>query len=161
MQTLTKMLGTDIGFLFQKPAVFQAGIANLATSDSALADYLNSARQWTEPLLNSRNAIEHSGWTLPKVKYVPKGKSVTIEEPHISGQPAGAFASLMFDRLSRFVEDVAIHCLQKRLASGMCFRQIPIPERESEMPVRFQVALISTLQMNWQIQYSTADFFSV
>ncbi len=45
--------------------------------------------------MESRNAIEHTGWTLPRVNYVQVGTGITAQEPLISGQPFTEFISFM------------------------------------------------------------------
>ena len=83
MQELTKLLGLDIGFLFQAAARFSTGIGKLQQTDAALAAYLQATRQWSEPLLGLRNSIEHSGWRLPGIKYQKLAGTVRAEEPAI------------------------------------------------------------------------------
>jgi hypothetical protein len=49
MQDVAAVLGVNIGFLFQKQAAFDAGVAALQASDPALAEYLRQARTvWSE-----------------------------------------------------------------------------------------------------------------
>ena len=75
MQDVAAVLGVNIGFLFQKQAAFEAGVATLQASDHALADYLRQARAvWSELLQDARNAVEHEGWTLPAVRYARTGR---------------------------------------------------------------------------------------
>jgi len=86
MQDVAGMPGMNIGFLFQKQAHFEAGLAALETTDPSLAAYLRQARTWSESLLAARNAVEHDGWTLPQVTYARAGDKVLATEPTIDGQ---------------------------------------------------------------------------
>ena len=54
-------------------------------------------------LVESRNAIEHTGWTLARVKYAHTGTGVTAAEPEISGQPVTEFVKFVLDRLCCYV----------------------------------------------------------
>src|SRR5208337_176089 len=68
IQEVMRLLGIDIGFLYQKPSSFQRGIAKVAQAHPALAAYLSETRaNWSERLIRARNALEHEGWTLPRV----------------------------------------------------------------------------------------------
>jgi len=120
MQSLTKTLQMDIGFLFQKTGPFSQGLSALQKTDSLLADYLRQSRQWSEPLLESRNAIEHKGWKLPRITYSLASGKVQAKEPEISGMPVTEFVEKNLDRLICFVEDVMVHCLQAQMAKREC-----------------------------------------
>jgi hypothetical protein len=61
MQNLGNELQVNIGFMFKKQSAFEAGIASLQATDPLLAEYLRQTRTWSEPLIESRNAIEHNG----------------------------------------------------------------------------------------------------
>jgi len=69
MQNITKTLQLNIGFLFQKERPFENGVTELAKTHPELAAYLRETRKWSEPLISSRNAIEHDGWMLPGMVY--------------------------------------------------------------------------------------------
>ena len=47
----------------------------------------------------------------------------------------------MTDRLICFVEDVTVHCIQRRMPPGLSLTEIPRPQRAAEMPERFQRTL--------------------
>jgi hypothetical protein len=115
MQDVAAVLGVNIGFLFQKQATFEAGVAGLQASDPALADYLRHARiAWSELLQDARNAVEHEGWTLPPVRYTRTANGIQAAEPQIAGKPATEFASFIFDRLACFVEEVTAHLMMRQ-----------------------------------------------
>lgn len=129
MQAVAGELGVNLGFLFQKQAGFEGGLARLATTDPALAEYFRRTREWSEVLIGRRNAIEHEGWRVPDVVYSHGGSSVVPTEPTIEGQPLTAFVALIFDRLSCFVEEVTAHLLQKPLIEGITITEVPRAQR--------------------------------
>jgi hypothetical protein len=159
MQNVTGALQMNIGFLFQKPAPFAKGVAALAVTDAALADYLQLTRtSWSERLLQSRNAVEHEGWTLPTAKYSLDGASIKVDEPSVSGQPVSEFVTVMVDRLACFIEEVTAHCLQRRMPQDITTTQIPLSQRAAEAPERFQVTLANGGMTVWTITYHRESF---
>ena len=94
--------------------------------------------------MESRNAIEHKGWKLPKITYSLVSGKVQAKEPEISGMPVTEFVEKNFDRLICFVEDVTVHCLQSQIAKkGMSLTELPLAQRAPEAPTRFQMTLAS------------------
>src|SRR5260221_1066348 len=158
MQNLARELQIDIGFLFQKQTNFDTGIATLETVDSLLAEYLRKTRTWSDRLLESRIAIEHKGWMLPRVMYSEVGTGIKADEPLISGQPVSEFVRFIFDRLSCFVEEFTAHCLQKRMPKGFTITEIPLARRLPEEPERFGITLASGGLPAWQILYHNSSF---
>lgn len=158
MQAVTKELGKEIGFLFQKTPAFEAAIRVLGASDPELAAYLTQARKWSEPLMSCRNAIEHAGWTLPKLTYERAGGSIRAEEPKVGGQKVSEFASGALDRLLCFVEEVTVHCLVSRMPASIAVTEIPIPKREAEIPLRFQLTLREGGMPLWTLAYHVQPF---
>lgn len=161
LQSVTKALQVNIGFLFQKQSSFDKGIMGLETSDPSLAAYLREARKWSERLINSRNAIEHEGWMLPRVKYIEDSGVIRGEEPEISGQRLSDFVKFIMDRLCCFVEEVTAHCLQAKMPPGISVTEIPRSQRKPEMPERFQVSLTNGAKPIWCIVYHQSKFEDV
>ena len=158
MQDVANVMGVNIGFLFQKQAAFEAGIAALEASDPALAAYLRQARTWSERLVNVRNAVEHEGWTLPHVAYTRTDGGVTAVEPIIDGQPASAFAAFILDRLACFVEEVTAHCLERKMPDRVTLTEVPRRERDADVPARFRPTLSVGGMPPWSIAYHAAPF---
>lgn len=158
MQETAKALGTDIGFLFQKAFHFEKASNKLQSTDPSLAAYLTETRKnWSQRLVDSsRNAMEHTGWMLPSVKYV-----ATSNGPQIDGQNVTDFVDYMLDRLSCFVEEITVHCLQRRFPEGISITMIPQEERDSTMPLRFQPALSTGGTSIWKIAYHATKFEDV
>jgi hypothetical protein len=158
MKDVANVLGVNFGFLFQKQAPFEAGIAALEASDPALAAYLRQARTWSERLVNARNAVEHDGWTLPHVGYTKVDTGVAAAEPKIDGQPASAFAAFILDRLACFVEEVTAHCLQRKMPDRVTLTEVPRQDRDADVPARFRPTLSVGGMPPWSIAYHGAPF---
>jgi hypothetical protein len=158
MQEVASTLQINVGFLFKKPGAFANGIVSLQRLDPDLAGYLQQTRLWSERLVESRNAIEHTSSILPKVRYVASSASILVVEPQISNQPASEFVAFMMDRLACFVEEVTAHCLQRLMPLGLSIREIPLAERVPEMPERFQNILRSGGIPIWRLAYHQTTF---
>jgi hypothetical protein len=158
MQRVTAALGVNIGFLYQKPGSFERGIAALALVDAPLAAYLREARQWGDRLVNARNALEHEGWQLPRIVYTENTGTISASHPAIDGQPVTEFVTHMTDRLMCFVEDVAVHCIQRHMPPGIAITEIPSAERTAQMPTRFQPTARNGGMPLWLINYHNSAF---
>lgn len=158
MQDVANVVGVSLGFFFQKQAGFEAGLAALSSSDPTLAAYLRHARTWSERLINARNAVEHDGWTLPRVTYTQAGDKVIATEPTIMGQPATEFTAFVFDRAACFVEEVTAHCLRLRLPPLLALAEVPHAERPDEKPERFRLTLAIGGTRPWALVYHVSSF---
>lgn len=158
MQGVTKCLGFNIGFLFKKQHAFETGVTELRKYDPILSAYLVETRTWSERLINSRNAIEHEGWILPKVRYFEASGLICADEPEISGQKVSDFVKFIMDRLDCFVEEVTAHCLKARMPNGITVTEMPLSQRESDMPLRFHVTLTNGGMPIWNIVYHQSSF---
>lgn len=161
MQNLTAELGVDIGFMFKKQRAFENGLTAIKQGNPLLADYLERSRVWSERLINSRNDLEHNGWTLPRVTYNPAGPNVSAVEPEIAGQLVTEFVKAMLDRVCCFVEDVSAHCLQQKMPSAITITEIKLAERRSEAPERFALTLAVGGVPRWNIAYHSSSFDEV
>jgi hypothetical protein len=110
MQRLLIVLGLEVGCLYRKSGGFKTGIAKLRKTDPHLADYLETTRAWSEPLISVRNDL-HEGWLLPKFAYKENAGAIEIEEPRILSEATSAFVTRMSDRVFCFTEDVLVHAL--------------------------------------------------
>ncbi len=159
MQSLTKTLQVDVGFLFQNAKELEKGLSALEKTDRVLADYLRASRDWTEPLQESRNAIEHKGWKLPRVTYSPALGKVHVKEPEILSMPVTKFVERYLDRVICFVEEVTAHCLQAKMVSrGMTLTEIPLAQRVQQAPERFQPTLLTGGMETWKLSYHESRF---
>jgi hypothetical protein len=158
MQRATNAIGVNIGFLYQKADSFERGVAAFAQVDAPLAAYLCEARRWGDGLVGARNRLEHGGWQLPRITYTENAGTITASEPAINGQSVTEFVKQMTDRLLCFVEDVTIHCIQRRMPPGLSVTEIPPRQRLVEMPMRFQPTLANGGMTLWQIDYHASAF---
>jgi len=158
MQRVTNALRVNIGFLYQKPGSFERGVAALAQVDAPLAAYLREARRWGDALVRARNGLEHGGWQLSRITYTENAGTITASEPTINGQPVTEFVKHMTDRLMYFVEDVTVHCIRSRMPPGTSITEIPLPQRSSEMPMRFRPTLANGGMPLWQIDHHLNAF---
>jgi hypothetical protein len=159
MQRVAAELQVDIGFLFQNQTAFARGLAALEVADPALAEYLRKTRTWSHRLVEEgRNALEHEGWTLPRVTYCASVSGIEVGEPLISGQPICQFVTSMLDRLLCFAEEVTVHCLQRQMPAGITVTEIPLGERVAEAPERFTLTLARGGRPAWAIAYHSSSF---
>lgn len=158
LQNLARLLGVEIGFLFQKPAAFESGLAQLGRTDPRLADYLRQTRGWSEELVLARNAIEHDGWVLPRVKYGTSRETVAPEEPEIRGVPVTRFAERMLDRTCCLVEDLVAYLLMARFDEKITLTSVPPANRTPNSPLRFTITLANGGLTPWALAYDNATF---
>jgi len=158
MQDVAKVVQGNIGFLFQKSVPFEKEVYELEKSDPNLAKYLRDTRQWSERLIEDRNAIEHNGWLLPRVKYVETSGAVHAVEPQISGQSVSEYVNSMMDRVTCFVEDVTAHYLQGSMPAGFSITEIPLAQRVPEAPERFRLTFTNGGLPIWRIAYHESTF---
>jgi hypothetical protein len=160
MKGLLKILGTNVGFLFQREVAFTNGVARLRPSDPALADYLVETRsKWCERLMTIRNdLLEHGTWTMDRVRHEQVGNGVRAVEPLVDGQLVTEFVSHIVDRVCCFVEELCTHVLQARMLYDVSLTEIPLAEREPENVARFRIVLIGGGTPIWTIAYHDAKF---
>ncbi|MFN9091350.1 MAG: hypothetical protein ACK5V0_07615 [Alphaproteobacteria bacterium] len=158
LQNLARLLGAEIGFLFQKPAAFENGLARLGRADPRLADYLRQTRGWSEELILARNAIEHDGWVLPRVNYGTSAEAIVPEEPEIRGLPVTRFAERMLDRTCCLVEDLVAYLLMARLDGRITLTTIPPAKRTPNSPLRFTITLAEGGLAPWVLAYDDVAF---
>jgi hypothetical protein len=161
LQEYSVFLGSNIGFLFKKETTFLNEIATLRTVDPLLADYLVSVRTWSEPLQLTRNSIEHAAWVPPKITYRQVGQKVEALEPQLVQMPVSQYVDLITDRLSCFIEEFSVHCLQQKLSQEITLTEIPAEKRVPELPERFHITpKIGGLPV-WLLKYHSARFEDV
>jgi hypothetical protein len=158
MQNLAIELQVNIGFLFKNQGAFDTALADLEATDPLLAEYLRQTRTWSERLVQSRNAIEHESWMLPRVMYSHSSNTIRANEPSISNQPVSEFVGFLFDRVSCFVEEFTAHCLQRQMPAGITITEIALSERLAEAPERFNLTLASGGPPAWKIAFHSSPF---
>lgn len=159
MHDLGRELGVEVGFLFQKQTTFDAGVATLDATDAPLAAYLRATRdEWSETLVQRRNAIEHVGWVLSPPRYRRTLNGVEVVEPEIDGRGASEYVVSMLDRVTCFVEEFTTHCLQRLLTPDITVTEIPRTGRIEVMPERFKITPSSGGLTRWSIAYHATSF---
>jgi|WetSurMetagenome_2_1015567.scaffolds.fasta_scaffold00054_56 hypothetical protein len=158
LQVLASDLDVDIGFLFQKEATFQAGIAKTRATDPILADYLLATRQWSEPLMIVRNNLEHGTITSPKVVYTLDSVPVKAEEPKLNGRPITEFTNEVLDRICCFVEEIVVFCLRRKLPTGFEITELPLSDRDLNAPERFHITVSPGGRQVWVLAAHTRSF---
>jgi hypothetical protein len=158
LQEFSVFLGSNIGFLFKKEATFVNEIATLRTSDHLLADYLVSIRTWSEPLQLTRNSIEHAAWVPPRITYRQVGQQIEVLEPQLVQMPVSQYVGFITDRLSCFIEEFSVHCLQRKLSQEITLTEIPIEKRVTELPERFHITPKIGGLPEWVLKYHSARF---
>lgn len=159
LQQVADELGVKLGFWFQKPHSFANGVAALQTTDAALAAYLDAARsEWSETLVVQRNAIEHDGWTMPKIAYRDEAGAVTADEPLVGSVPVRTFTNEMLDHLCSAIEDVAAHLLRWRFPDVIGLHEVPLASRPQEAPERFRITSLTGGEPLWALAYPTTRF---
>jgi len=159
VQKVGKSTGKGIGFIFQKPNTYLTGLKALRQSDPALASYVEQARDtWSERLINARNALDHTGWTLPRIVYEERGGKIIAQQPVIDGTPVVEFVQTMVDRVSCFTEDFIVYCLQATLPAAVSLTEIPLPERDVEAPERFRLTLVTGGLPLWNLSFPARRF---
>jgi hypothetical protein len=162
MKNLGRKMGKEISFMFQKQTAYERGLLALQATDPGLADYLRETRtSWSQRLINTRNAIDHEGWSLPRIEYRPYNAQVEARQPLIDGQPTVEFVEFMLDRLGCFVEEFTAHCLQFRMPLGVTITEVPFAERLAESPERFRLTLRQGGLVEWKIRYHAATFDNI
>jgi len=161
LQEYSVFLGKDIGFLFKKETTFLNEIGALRTVDPLLADYLVSVRTWSEPLQLTRNSIEHATWVPPKITYRQNGQKVEALEPQLVQMPVSQYVDFTTDRLSCFIEEFSVHCLQQKLPQEITLTEIPVGKRVPELPEKFHITPTIGGFPVWQLKYHSARFEDV
>ena len=158
MQQTARILGLEIGFLYQKQSAFERGLVDLEKTDRALADYLREARKWGDSLVTTRNNLDHGDWALQAAAVADATGCVAVTEPAIDGTPVTKWVADMTDRILCFVEDVIVHGIQQRLAHGITLAEIPAAQRAPDMPLQFRHIITGGGLSAWQISYHTSRF---
>jgi hypothetical protein len=162
IQYITKIFGTDIGFLFDNDKEYEKKLPKLAATDPELASYVAESRKWLHPLRAWRIAMEHKNYVPPKLQYQQDADgAVHVIEPEALGLPLRQYFVSLLSHLNRFVEEVIVWCVQRSLPDPMTIVEIPVSERDPIRVVRFKVAMKGTGETPWVISYSDDDFDKV
>ena len=130
-QKLMRALGYDIGFLFQKDAIFEKGAAEFLEQHPKLADLVEMMRRdradFQKRLGEYRNDyLEHRKDFDPKLVEA-------LHRPDV--------AEAMFDNVWQAIEDNVALLVQSLLPPQFQLSEIPEAERDPGAPERFQFAM--------------------
>jgi len=127
MQSAARIMGYDIGFLFQKDAAFEAGCESFLKANPkvrpALVEVMKHNRAtWQTDLGRFRNEyLEH--------------QKMTQEE--VAGFYSLARAEELFEVVWITIEEILALLMEADLPAGACLREIPESERSPSIPLRF------------------------
>ena len=92
------------------------------------------------------------------IQYVEKLGSVYPEEPLLLNQPVTKFIKFILDRLICFVEEIVTYCLKQKVPNEISFSEIPLANRNLELPIRFKLTVVSTDSFIWSLHYDEKTF---
>jgi hypothetical protein len=122
-----KLMGYDIGFLYQKDSSFEQGCAAFPKAHPEVSDGLvprmkNNRTSWQNSLARFRNDyLEHK----------------TIERSEVEVFYSLDRAEVTFQTVWVAIEEILATLLAARLPSMAALREIPEAERNPQMPLRF------------------------
>lgn len=161
MQSLMKSLGLDVGYLFQKQSTFVGGLEKARQLDPVLAAYIADVRQWSEPLVQMRNDLEHSIIPAPRVSYDFERGPVRANEPRVSDKPITEYVADVFDRVCCFVEELTVYSLRKNFPECFEVSELPIADREPSAPERFRLTVFPGGRAPWVLTAHRRRFAEV
>jgi hypothetical protein len=159
MQPLLSKFKIEIGFFFQKEKHFQKGLQELEAADRALAEYISAVRTfWSEGFMKRRNSLEHHGWYLPNLEYRISPDSIVIIEPEVDALPVTQYTERMANKINAFVEELIVYAFSKLLPPSIVVVEVPENERDSSLPLRFEITLAGTGRGPWSLRYDDTGF---
>ena len=135
MPKAVKLIGFDIGFLFQNDANFEKAVTDFEEANpsimSGFGNFLRTQRtSWQNALADFRNHhLEH------------REVGQTSDEDFYKPENAGA----LFDSAWRTIADILFMFLEKNLPSGFGLREVSPAERAAGYPRRFRFVLLKPL----------------
>ncbi len=130
-QELMKLLGYDIGYVFDKDVNFDQLVAAFQIAhpevDPQMTERIKEdKRTWQKALYTYRNDGEHN-----------------IKEPTFDGHPMHSLqnAEVIFSNIWHAIEDVFIHCMQEEFGKQLTIFEIPKENRDQAMPKKYRVGV--------------------
>ncbi len=162
LQPAAACLGTDIGGFFVNDTNHENRMRQLeAAGRLPLAKYLRRCRaEWSERLVKRRNSLEHEGWVLGSVKYVPSAdRTVTMTEPMIDSVGASDWVTGQLSHVVAFVEEIMADAFAHALPDEHALVEIPAMDRDPTKPRRFRPGFPALENVNrWKLRYESAGF---
>jgi hypothetical protein len=130
MQSTVKLMGYDIGFLFQKDLAFERGCVEFPKGNPIV-----------DPELIRLMKIYRSGWQPGLVRF----RNDYLEHQTIPREAVAEFysldhAELMFEKVWIAIEEILAVLMAAKLPAGFTLRELSEDERIQEMPKRFGFA---------------------
>jgi hypothetical protein len=129
-QKAATMMEPEFGFLYQKDAAFESGLAawiNKRPQMAPVAAYLRNQRaRWQNPLNDFRNYLEHKDERDPSV---------------FAGRYDPDHAEALFESVWRTMADILAMLVSLHLPPGTSLVEIPAAERHGVRPRRFGFAV--------------------
>lgn len=130
-QELMKLLGYEIGFIFDKDAKFdKQAVAFLVSHPEVDAQLMKSIKDdknsWQKALYTYRNDGEHN-----------------IKVPTFNGHPMHSLnnAEIIFSNTWHAIEDVFVCCMQEEFGKQLTIFEIPKEDRDQAIPKKYKVGL--------------------
>jgi hypothetical protein len=157
--SVSKVLNVNIDFALGDDHQFEKGIEGLKKGHPTLAEFLAGSRNdWLAGLLPILEEAKNGDGFLakPQGDVLKSGKSP--DGLLIEGVQAIDFLSRVFDRLSVLIEGTCIYGFARLLPQSLSIREIPLAERPTEFPRRFETMLNTGIVSPLKIRYSPASF---
>ena len=162
LQPAAAHLGTDVGGLFVKDLNHEKRMRQLeAAGRSPLAEYLRRCRaEWSERLVKRRNSLEHEGWVLGSVTYVPSAdRTVTMAEPTIDSVGVSNWVTRQVAHVLAFVEEIMADAFANTLPGELTLVEIPAADRDLTQPRRFRLGFPALENVvRWKLHYDSTGF---
>lgn len=127
MQTAAKLMGFDVGFLFQSNAIFNQGCARFLQANPVIGPHLIALMKynrdtWQTGLMVFRNDyLEHQ-----KLKSTEVQAYYSLER-----------AETLFENVWIGIEEILVYLMSTALPKMVGLREIPESERSPDLPKRF------------------------
>jgi hypothetical protein len=82
-------------------------------------------------------------------------------EPQLVQMPVSQYVDFITDRLSCFIEEFSVHCLQQKLSQEITLTEIPVGKRVPELTERFHITPKIGGLLVWLLKYHSARFENV
>jgi hypothetical protein len=142
----SKFMGYNISFLRMKDdKEFEQAAAKLVSKVSAAQPLVEMLRRhrgtWLKCFLDLRDRIEHESLPRLAVHYSVEAHRVRAQFPLINNEELVSVTLKFWQKLSEFIEDVAVALLGLRLPPPLRIAIIPEERRDPTMPLKYVVTV--------------------
>jgi len=143
------IFGINIEFLFQTDKKLEESIHRfLAMHPQGIFQYFidmlrGERKQWFSTFIDMRIKIEHHGFTLPEVQYIPNKDGLTPILPKMGSKDMIETLNLIWENLFEFCEDVVVMMFATKIKGEDIFAIQHIPEhlRDPHKPIKYKISL--------------------